>query len=241
MAASFSTAGPNTLLARLSPGEREKFLSLCEPFEMEPGAVLCDVDMPYRYAYFPASGLISLVSGVRDHDSLEMALIGNGGMLGSTMLLGINTVPIRGIVNAPGIAFRIAVAKLHRQIHDSPGLHKILSHYLYTHLVELSLVGGCIRYHRIEQRLARALLLAHDRARGDAFYLTHGYLADMLGVRRSSITIAAGDLQAQRLISYTRGSITVLNRPGLEARSCECYQLLRARQRGSQPGRSRPH
>lgn len=241
MAASSSPAGSNTLLAGLPPGERARFLSLCEPFEMAPGVVLCDVDAPYRHAYFPTSGLISLVSGVHEHDSLEMALIGNSGMLGSTLLLGINAVPIRGTVNAPGVAFRITVAKLHQQMRDSPRLFRILSHYLYMHLSELSLVGGCVRYHRIEQRLARALLLAHDRARGESFYLTHGYLADVLGVRRSSITIAAGDLQAQELISYARGNITVLDRPGLEARSCDCYQLLQARRRGLQPGRPRPH
>lgn len=236
-----STAGSNTLLAGLPDRQREQFLSLCEPFEMEFGIVLCDIETPYRYAYFPTSGQISLVSGVQGHDPLEMARIGQDGMLGATLLLGINTVPIRGIVHAPGTALRITVAQLRRQVRASPGLHEILSHYLYMRLVEFSLVGACIRYHRIEQRLARALLVAHDRAQGDSFYRTHGYLADMLGVRRSSITIAAGDLQAGKLISYTRGRITVLDRAGLEARSCECYQLLQARQAHSLQERSRPH
>jgi CRP-like cAMP-binding protein len=158
-----------------------------------------------------------------------MALIGQEGMIGATLVLGVDTVPIQAMVHAPGVALRIAAAKLQRHLRDSQGLRTILSRYLYMRLVELSLVGGCIRYHRIEQRLARTLLLADDRAQGDHFYLTHGYLADMLGVRRSSITIAAGDLQDRGLISYTRGSIRIVDRAGLEAKSCECYQVLQAR------------
>lgn len=220
----------NTLLAGLPRREGEQLLASCQPVEMPFGAELCDVDAPYRHAYFPTSGLISLVSGLHDQNPLEMALIGPEGMLGATLLLGIDTVPIRAIVHAPGEALRITVPKLQRHMGNSPVLRKLMGRYLYLRLVELSLVGGCIRYHRIEQRLARALLLAHDRAQDDTVHLTHGYLADMLGVRRSSITIAAGDLQERKLIRYTRGSIRVLDRPGLESRSCECYQVLQARQ-----------
>ena len=231
MAASLSATEANTLLASLPHRERKQFLSLCEPFEMEPGVVLCDVEKPYQHAYFPTSGLISLVSGLHDHNPLEIALIGQDGMLGATLLLGIDTAPIRAVVNAPGTALRITVADLRQQMRDSAALRKLLSRYLYMRLVELSLVGGCIRYHRIEQRLARALLLAHDGAKDDSFYLTHGYLADMLGVRRSSITIAAGDLQDRKLISYTRGHIRMLDRQGMEAMSCECYGVLQARGR----------
>jgi CRP-like cAMP-binding protein len=231
VAAAPTVPGSNTLLAELPRTERKQFLSLCEPFEMQFGEVLCEVDRPYKYAYFPASGLIAIVSVLHDHKPLEMALIGQEGMLGMTLVLGVATVPIRALVHAPGIALRITVADFQRQLRDSSALRKILNRYLYMRLVELSLVGGCIRYHRIEQRLARALLLADDRERDDHFYLTHGYLAEMLGVRRSSITIAAGDLQDRNLISYTRGRIKVLDRQGLEGKSCECYHVLQARQR----------
>jgi CRP-like cAMP-binding protein len=224
----------NTLLAGLPRKEYVQFLALCQPFQMEFGAVLCDVGMPYRHAYFPTSGLISLVSSLHGHNPLEMALIGQEGMLGASLLLGIDTAPIQALVHAPGTALRIPVAKLRRQLRESPVLHKLLGRYLYMGLVELSLVGGCILYHRIEQRLARSLLLAHDRAPADTFYLTHGYLADMLGVGRSSITIAAGDLQNRKLIRYSRGGIRILDRPGLEAMSCECYRVLQTRQ-GQQP------
>jgi CRP-like cAMP-binding protein len=230
VAAALPAPPSNTLLAGLPRRERTPFLALCQLFEMESGAVLCDVGTPYRHAYFPTSGLISLVSSLRDHNPLEMGLIGREGMLGASLLLGIDTAPIQALVHAPGAALRIPVAKLRLQLRESPALHKRLSRYLYMGLVELSLVGGCLLYHRIEQRLARSLLLAHDRAREDSFYLTHGYLADMLGVGRSGITIAAGDLQHRKLISYSRGAIRVLDRPGLEAMSCECYQVLRTRQ-----------
>lgn len=230
MAAAPSIPGSNLLLAALPVRQREQFLALCQPHEMQFGAVLCDVDTPYRHAYFPVSGLISLVSVLHDQNPLEMALVGQDGMLGATLVLGIGTVPIRAVVHAPGIALRITAARLQRQLRHSPALRRILNRYLYLRLVELSLVGACIRYHRIEQRLARALLLADDREVDGQIYLTHGYLAEMLGVRRSSITIAAGDLQDRQLISYTRGNISVLDRPGLEAMSCECYQVLQARQ-----------
>jgi CRP-like cAMP-binding protein len=203
---------------------------MCDNYEMEPGTVLCEVDTPYVHAYFPTSGLIALVSSLRDRHPLEIALIGKEGMLGATLLLGIDTVPVRAIVVSRGIACRISAAKLKKLLRDSPMLRNSVSRYLYMQMVELSLLGGCIRYHRIEQRLARALLLAHDRLDGESFYLTHGDLADMLGVRRSSITIAAGDLQDRKLISYTRGSITMLDRQGMEAMACECYQVFHSRQ-----------
>jgi CRP-like cAMP-binding protein len=230
VAAVLADPDSNLLIANLPRREAERLLSMCDEFEMEPGTVLCEVDAPYGHAYFPTTGLISLVSSLQGQNPLEMALIGKEGMLGATLLLGIDTVPIRAIVHSRGCAARISATKLKRQLRDSPMLRERLSHYLYMRVVELSLLAGCIRYHRIEQRLARALLLAHDRVAGESFYLTHGYLADMLGVRRSSITIAAGDLQDRKLISYTRGNITILDRPGMEAMSCECYELLRARQ-----------
>jgi CRP-like cAMP-binding protein len=230
VAAAPSVPGSNLLLAALPVRQRDQFLALCEPYELQFGAVLCDVDTPYRHAYFPVSGLISLVSVLHDQNPLEMALVGQDGMLGATLVLGIGTVPIRAVVHAPGIALRITAARLQRQLRHSPALRRILNRYLYLRLVELSLVGACIRYHRIEQRLARALLLADDRELDGQIYLTHGYLAEMLGVRRSSITIAAGDLQDRELISYTRGNITIRDRPGLEAMSCECYQVLQSRQ-----------
>lgn len=231
LAAAPPLPGSNVLLAGLPSSERTRVLALCEPFEMQVGAVLCDVDEPYQHAYFPTSGLIKLVSVLHDHNPLEMALVGQEGMLGATLVLGIGTAPIRAVVHAPGMTMRIEAADLQRQLADSRMLREVLNQYLYMRLVELSLAGGCIRYHRIEQRLARALLLAEDRQREDHFYLTHGELADMLGVRRSSITIAAGGLQERKLISYTRGSIRILDRPGLEDVSCECYQVLQARQR----------
>lgn len=229
MSAAQPVPGSNALLSSLPRPDRMQFLALCEPFEMQTGDLLCDVDMPYQHAYFPTSGLIALFSVLHDHNPLELALIGQDGMLGATLLLGIDKAPLRAVVHATGMAMRIQASAFQQQVKASKDLRDVVSRYLYMRLVELSLAGGCIRYHRIEQRLARALLLADDREQHDLLYLTHGELAEMLGVRRSSITIAAGDLQARKLISYSRGSIRVLDRPGLEAMSCECYHLFQAR------------
>jgi hypothetical protein len=163
VAAAPSVPGSNLLLAPC-PQERDQFLSLCEPFEMQFGAVLCDVDTPYRHAYFPVSGLISLVSVLHDQNPLEMALVGQDGMLGATLVLGIGTFPSGRwctplawpcVLRRQGSSGSCAIRRR---------CAEILNRYLYLRLVELSLVGACIRYHRIEQRLARALLLADDRA-----------------------------------------------------------------------------
>lgn len=229
--ATLSTApGSNALLTCLPIREREQFLASCEPFELQPGAVLGAVDTPYRHAYFPASGLIALLSVLHDHRPLELALIGREGVLGATLVLGIDTAPVHAVVHTPGIALRITVGRLQQRARASQTLRHILNRYLYQQLIELSLIAGCVGFHRVEQRLARTLLLADDRERDGHLYLTHGQLADTLGVRRSSVTIAARGLQDRGLIRYTRGSIALLDRAALEAASCECYQLLRAHQ-----------
>jgi CRP-like cAMP-binding protein len=229
LAAILSTGIPNALIAAVPRRQRDRLLRCCEPFEMEFGTTLCDAEEPYRHAYFPRSGCISLVSALPGHNPLEVGLIGHEGMLGATLLLGIETVPMRAVVQDPGMALRISAAGLRRVLRDSPGLRKVLGRYLYLRLVQLSQTGACTRFHQIEPRLARWLLLSHDRAQGDRFHLTHEYLADMLGVRRSGVTVAAGGLQARRLIRYTRGEITILDRPGLEAASCGCYAALNGR------------
>lgn len=230
MAVANAAGSNNALLNALPRRHRDRLLKSCERFELVFGEVLCDVEKPYRHAYFPDSGLISLVSTLRDHNPLEMGIIGQEGMLGETLVLGINASPMRATVLGPGTAMRILVTKLQRELRDSPTLRRLLSRHLYLRLVELSQSGLCTRFHQIEERLARWLLLTHDRAQSDHFHLTHEYLADMLGVRRSGVTVAAGSLQARKLIKYTRGGITVLDRAGLEAASCDCYAAINGRQ-----------
>jgi len=220
----------NALINVLPRALRERVIRACEPCELVFDEVLCDAEQPYRHAYFPDSGLISLLSTLRGHNPLEMSLIGHEGMLGVSMILGVNMAPMRAVVQGPGAALRMPSAKLRSLLRNSPVLQKVLNRYLYLRLVELSLTGACTRFHHIEQRLARWLLLTHDRTKGDSFRLTHEYLADMLGVRRSGVTVAAGELQARELISYSRGEITILDRAGLEAASCGCYAAMNQRQ-----------
>lgn len=213
----------NRLIQGLSRKDREPLLSRCETVDLSFGQILCEPRKPLRYAYFPLTGFISLVTALSDHPPMEMGLIGNEGMLGATLMLGVNEAPLRAVVQGKGTALKISTAQLRRRLLESPRLSKVLNRYLYVLMEQLSTSAACNHFHQVEPRLARWLLMTHDRAHSDHFRLTHAYLAGMLGVRRSGITVAAGALQRGMLIGYTRGEISVLDREGLEAASCECY------------------
>lgn len=213
----------NRLIEGLPHEARNRILRLCEPVELEFGLIVCEADRRFQHVYFPLTGFISLVAKVGDHPPLEIGLIGNEGMLGATLALGVNAARLRGIVQGSGSALRITAAQLIRELRSNAPLRRVLKRYLYVLLAQLSQSTACSRFHEIKARLARWLLMTHDRAHADHFRLTHQYLADMLGVQRSAITIAAGALQRKKLISYKRGVILIVSRRGLEAASCECY------------------
>lgn len=216
----------NQLISGLPDRERLKTLALCEPVDLTFGEKLCEVGHPFHHVYFPLSGFISLVSTTIDHRPLEMGLIGSEGMLGATLVLGINDAPLRAVVQGSGSAFRIEAAQLREGLRDSQAMHRMLCRYVYVSMAQLAQTAVCNCFHEVEARLARWLLMTHDRAHGDHFQLTHQFLADMLGVQRSAVSIAAGTLQQRGLIHYTRGDITIHDRTGLEAASCECYQAM---------------
>jgi CRP-like cAMP-binding protein len=216
----------NLLLGSLPRQERERVMAHCEPVELHFGKVLCEPDRPFRYLYFPVSGFISLVTTLGSHRPLELALIGNEGMLGATQVLGVNAAPSRAVVQGNGSALRISPLKFREALLECPRLLRTLKRYLYVLMVQLSQNVACGHFHEVEPRLARWLLMSHDRAHSDHLQLTHEYLADMLGVRRSGVSIAAGALQLRKLIHYSRGRITILDRKGLEAAACECYEAL---------------
>jgi CRP-like cAMP-binding protein len=216
----------NRLLGSLPAAQRKRLLAQCETVELTFGQILCEPDEPYRHAYFPLQGFISTVATVGSHQPLEVRLIGNEGMLGATLALGVNTVPLRAVVQGSGAAWRVGAAALRRALDREPALRPLLSRYLYVLVAQLSQSTGCNRFHEVEARLARWLLMTHDRAHADHFHLTHAFLANMLGVRRSGITVAAGALQQRALIRYARGTISVLDRRGLERASCDCYAAL---------------
>jgi CRP-like cAMP-binding protein len=190
------------------------------------GAVLCEADQRLRYAYFPLTGFISLVAMAKGHPALEIGLIGNEGMLGATLALSVTGASLRGIVQGAGTALRMTAAQLRRELSSSHSLRRTLDRYLFVLLAQQSQAIVCTRFHEIKPRLARWLLMTHDRAHADHFHLTHQYLAEMLGVQRSAITIAAGALHRNKVITYARGEILVLDRRALEAASCECYREM---------------
>lgn len=216
----------NHLIRCLSREERNRFLQHCESVNLVFGEILCELDQPIQHVYFPLVGFISLVISMEDHQPLEVGLIGNEGMLGATLALGIADAPLKAVVQGSGSALRMTAAQFQHELRNSPSMLSTLNSYLYVLVMQLSQTAACTHFHEIEPRLARWLLMTHDRAHADHFHLTQEYLADMLGVRRSSITIAAGKLQQQKLISYIRGDINILDRKALEAASCACYNVL---------------
>ena len=225
-----STAIPvpvvNRLIGDLPRETRHRILAACDPVDLVFGTVLCEADRHHRHVYFPLTSFISLVAAVGKHPPIEIGLIGSEGMLGATLALGVNSARLRGIVQGTGTALRMTVQQFRRELRRSRALRRTLDRYLYVLLAQSAQTIACTRFHEIRARLARWLLMTHDRAHGDPFHLTHQYLADMLGVQRSAVTIAAGALQSEKLIRYARGRISVVDRRGLEAASCECYQAV---------------
>jgi CRP-like cAMP-binding protein len=216
----------NRLIEGLPPGTRKKVLELCEPVNLVFGEVLCEANQRLRHVYFPLKGFISLVAMVEHHPPLEIGLVGNEGMVGATIALDVTGARLRGIVQGAGSALRMTAAQLRLQLRRNAAFRRTLNHYLFVLLAQQSRSIACSRFHEIKSRLARWLLMTHDRAHADHFHLTHQYLADMLGVQRSAVTIAAGVLQKKKVIRYVRGEIIVLDRPALEAASCECYRAV---------------
>lgn len=216
----------NRLLEGLPLVIRNRIVELCEPVDLAFGTVLCEPDAPIQHVYFPITSFISLVTTLPNHQPLEMGLIGTEGMLGVTLALGVNNAPMLAIVQGSGKALRMPAEQLRHELRESLFLLHTLNRYLYVLMTQLARTAACTHFHEIGPRLARWLLMIHDRAPSDHLNLTQEYLANMLGVRRSGITVAAGTLQDRKLIRYTRGKITILDRKGLEATSCDCYQAL---------------
>ena len=194
--------GVNRLLDDLPHRDRHRALERCDSVELVVGATLCEPDEPLRHVYFPLSGFISLVTKVGGHKPLELGLIGSEGMLGVTVVLGVARALQRAVVQGAGTALRMSKPQLDLELCKNTHLTRSLNQYLYGWLAQLSQNTACNRFHEVEARLARGLLMTHDRAHADHFHLTHEFLADMLGVRRSAVTIAAGGLRRRHLIQY---------------------------------------
>ncbi|HEX4911813.1 MAG TPA: Crp/Fnr family transcriptional regulator [Permianibacter sp.] len=224
---SLANASPteNHLLHLLPALTRNRLLQHGEQVDLLFGHTLHLVDTPMTFVYFPVSGFISVIASVPDHPALEVGVIGNEGMLGVSYVLGIAEAPLQAIVQGAGTALRIPLGAFRNVLDTDPDLRLQLNRYLYLLMTQLPKTLACTHFHEVGPRLARWLLLTHDRAHSDHLQLTHQFLADMLGVQRSAITIAAGLLQKRKLIQYFRGSIQICNRAGLRAAACRCYDI----------------
>jgi len=217
----------NHLLAALPASDYERLASHLELVPMRLGDVLYESGVQLRYVYFPTTSILSLLYVMEDGASAEIAIVGNEGILGISLFMGGETTPSRAVVQSAGHAFRLKAALLKNEFgRFGPTMHLLLR-YTQALITQMSQTAVCNRHHSVDQQLCRWLLLSLDRLQTNELSMTQELIANMLGVRREGVTEAAGKLQNAGLISYQRGQITVLDRPGLEARSCECYQVVK--------------
>lgn len=213
----------NHLIELLPADDRQRLLDQCELVQLAFSEVLCEAGAPLLHAYFPVDGFISLLTHTEDHPSLEVGMVGREGVFGAALALGVSSSPLQAMVQGPGPAWRISAKALQRELVRSADLRQTMLRYVYVVVQQMTSSAACLRFHLIGPRLSRWLLMSQDRAHAARFQVTHEFLANMLGVRRVGVTVAAGDLQRQGLISYHRGQVTVLDRLGLEASACPCY------------------
>lgn len=203
--------------------DRLRLLEVSESVDLTLTEVLCEPGKPTKYVYFPTHGFISLIAVVKGSPGVEVGMVGREGMLGVQLALGVSIAPLHALVQGAGKALRVSTKAFKAELAHSPALQKELNRYLYILMSQLAESTACARFHQIGPRLARWLLMSQDRSQSSSFDVTQEFLAYMLGVRRVGVTTAAGQLQRDGLISYSRGKLTVLNRKGLERASCGCY------------------
>jgi CRP-like cAMP-binding protein len=217
----------NRLLRALPPDELGELWPKLEPVELEMRQILQHPEQPQTAVYFIETGWMSMLAYMEDGDAAEVGLVGNEGMLGLQLLLDDELDDLEGMVQCPGTALRLPAAAFREALERLPGFRRLLHRYVLVQHGQVARTAACNGRHDIPQRLARWLLMAHDRSGADTYPMTHEFLSMMLGVRRAGISVAAGTLQKAGLIRYTAGKITITDRAGLENASCECYGVTR--------------
>jgi CRP-like cAMP-binding protein len=218
-------AGQNRLLVALPRDEHDRLLPHLEKVSLPLRDILYDANGPIAHVFFPLHGVISLV--IMDGGfTLEVGIIGNEGLVGTPVFLGADRSPTRAIAQIPAEALRMDAKFFQKEMKRAGPMHGLVQRYTQTMINQISQSIVCNHRHSVEKRMCRWLLMSHDRVGADEFPLTHEFLAQMLGVCRPTVTAVAGSLQKTGLITYHRGTITVLDRKGLEAASCECYAVV---------------
>ena len=216
----------NSLLAALSGKSYQRLLPGLEPVTLNFGDVLYEPGQKMRHVYFPGDSLVSLLTLVNGRMALEVGMVGHEGMVGVPLALGADVSPVRALVQGAGTAMRMKAARFSKEIRKTPQLQHEVYRYANALMAQVSQTAACNRFHVVEARLARWLLMTRDRVRSKEFRLTQEFLSHMLGVRRVGVTNAAHALQKRKLIEYRRGTITILDLKGLKAAACECYAAV---------------
>jgi CRP-like cAMP-binding protein len=227
MASSKSSPIANQLLAALPKKDYQGMVRHLEKIPLIFEEVIYQPNAPISDVYFPNSGIVSLLAGANERTTLEVGLVGNEGMVGLGVFLGVNNSVNRAVVQGAGSAMKMKASSLRKHCKDGGFFSHLLQRYSHSVLAQLTQSAVCNQFHSVDARLARWLLMTHDRMENDEFRLTQEFLSHMLGVRREGVSIAAGDLQKRKLIRYSRGCLRILDRPGLEAISCGCYEIIR--------------
>ena len=215
----------NVILLSASDNDYRSLRPFLEYVDLPDHVVLHEAGAKVEFAYFPNRGLISLVVAMEDGKTAEAGVVGSEGFTGIPAAVGLSRSPLQAVVQISGDGFRVEVEPLQKILESSPTFQLLLSRYAVVQGMQVAQTAGCNRLHDIEQRLARWLLTTQDRVDSECLPITHDFLATMLGTNRSSVSLAAGILQRKKLIKYTRGAVTIVNRKKLENSACECYGI----------------
>ncbi|HKI99735.1 MAG TPA: Crp/Fnr family transcriptional regulator [bacterium] len=221
------SALPNHLLTALPAEELGQLSKDLEPVQLDLGEVIYESGGELRHVYFPTTAIVSLLYLMENGASAEIAVVGNDGIVGVALFMGGESMPNRAVVQSAGHAYRLPGQMLKEEFRRGGALQRLLLRYTQALLTQMAQTAVCNRHHSVDQQLCRWLLLSLDRLPTTELSMTQELIANMLGVRREGVTEAAGKLQKAGLIQYSRGHITVLDRPGLEQQACECYQVVR--------------